>query len=234
MPEVSERPRPSAAHPRVKLIAIDGPAASGKSTVAKLVARELGLTFLDTGAMYRAVTWVALQQGVDPHDEAGCAAVARTIRLAFDAEGAIQIDGRPGEPAIRSEAVTNAVSPVSAHPAVRAAIVPQQREEAVRRGGLVAEGRDIGSVVFPDADFKFYVDASSAERARRRVKEIGRPERFDEIHAQIRARDHQDSTRKDSPLTIAPGAIVIQTDSLDANAVAERMLSAMRGTSARR
>lgn len=234
MPEVSERPRPSAARPRVRLIAIDGPAASGKSTVAKIVARALGLTFLDTGAMYRAVTLATLERGVDPHDEAGCAAVARSIHLAFDAEGRILVDGRPGEPAIRSQKVTDAVSPVSAHPAVRAAIVPLQRAEAERRGGLVAEGRDIGSVVFPDADFKFYVDATSEERARRRVKEIGAPERFDEIHAAIVKRDHLDSTRKDSPLTVAPGAVVIQTDGLDAEAVAERMLAAMRGTTARR
>jgi cytidylate kinase len=230
---------PDSKHPetqpkRVRIIAIDGPAAAGKSTVAKLVAQELGLSFLDTGAMYRAVTLVSLQRGIDPHDAEGCAAVARAIRLSFDARGAILIDGRPGEPAIRSEEVTRAVSPVSAHPAVRAAVVPLQRLEAERRGGLVAEGRDIGSVVFPDADFKFYLDASSAERARRRVHELGTPERFDEIHEAIRRRDHQDSTRKDSPLTVARDAIVIQTDGLDAQLVAERMLQAMRGTSAHR
>lgn len=218
----------------MRIIAIDGPAAAGKSTVAKTVAKELGLTFLDTGAMYRAVTLVVLQRGLDFHDEEACAKVARSIRLTFDARGAIQIDGRPGEPAIRAEEVTRAVSPVSAHPLVRAAVVPLQRLEAERRGGLVAEGRDIGSVVFPDADFKFYLDATSEERARRRVLELGAPERFDEIHEAIRLRDHLDSTRKDSPLTIAKDAIVIRTDGLDAAHVAERMLKAMRGTSARR
>jgi cytidylate kinase len=231
---VPDEQRPKTVHQRLRIIAIDGPAAAGKSTVAKLVAAELGLTFLDTGAMYRAVTLAALQRGIDPHDEEGCATVARTMRLSFDARGAILIDGRPGEPAIRSEEVTVAVSPVSAHPAVRAAVVPLQRLEAERRGGLVAEGRDIGSVVFPAADFKFYLDASSAERAARRVKELEAPERFEEIHEAIRRRDHQDSTRKDSPLTVARGAIVIPTDGLDAKAVAERMLHAMRGTSAHR
>jgi cytidylate kinase len=231
---VSEPARPQTVPKNVRIIAIDGPAASGKSTVAKIVARELGLTFLDTGAMYRAVTLAALRRGVDPHDAEGCAAVARAIRLSFDARGAILIDGQPGEPAIRGEEVTRAVSPVSAHPAVRAAVVPLQRIEAERRGGLVAEGRDIGSVVFPDADFKFYVDASSEERARRRVLELKTPERFDEVHQSIRLRDHLDSTRKDSPLTVARGAIVIKTDGLDAGTVAARMLEAVRGTSARR
>ncbi len=219
---------------RVRIIAIDGPAAAGKSTVAKIVAEEVGLTFLDTGAMYRAVTLLALERGIDPLDEEACAKVARALRLTFDSRGAIQIDGRAGEPAIRSDAVTRAVSPVSAHSAVRAAVVPMQRIEAEKRGGIVAEGRDIGSVVFPDADFKFYLDASSEERARRRVLEIGTPERFDEIHAAIRHRDHLDSTRKDSPLTVAKDALVIRTDGLDAAKVAERMLAAMRGTSARR
>ena len=184
-------------------IAIDGPAAAGKSTVARQVARELGLTFLDTGAMYRAVTLVALERGIDPHDEEGCARVARSIRMTFDADERIYIDGRPGEPAIRADAVTVAVSPVSAHPAVRAAVVPLQRIEARKRGGIVAEGRDIGSVVFPDADFKFYLDASSEERARRRTEEIGEPWRFDEILASIRRRDHlirRASTRRSCAL----------------------------------
>lgn len=227
-----DQKRPNTMPKSVKIIAIDGPAASGKSTVAKIVADELGLTFLDTGAMYRAVTLAALQRGIDPHDETGCAGVASALRLTFDAHGAILIDGRPGGPAIRSEAVTRAVSPVSAHPLVRAAVVPLQRLEAERRGGLVAEGRDIGSVVFPEADFKFYLDASSEERARRRVEEIGAPERFHEIHEAIRLRDHMDSTRKDSPLTVARGAILIHTDGLDALLVAARMLAAMRGNSA--
>ncbi|MBL8858278.1 MAG: (d)CMP kinase [Planctomycetes bacterium] len=219
---------PSAASGPLRLIAIDGPAAAGKSTVARLVAQALGLTFLDTGAMYRAVTWMALERGVDPHDADGCARIARAIKLTFDSTGAIRVDGRPGEPAIRSQAVTDAVSPVSAHPGVRAAIVPLQRIEAEKRGGIVAEGRDIGSVVFPGAGFKFYLDASSAERARRRVNELDQPELYAETLQKIQRRDHDDSTRKDSPLKIADGAIVIQTDGMDARAVAEIMLTRIR------
>jgi cytidylate kinase len=214
------------------IIAIDGPAAAGKSTVAKLVARELGLTFLDTGAMYRAVTLAVLEQGVDTHDEAGCARVARSLRIGFGADEALLVDGRPAEPAIRSEAVTRSVSVVSAHPAVRAAVVPLQRDEAERRGGIVAEGRDIGSVVFPDAEFKFYLDASSEERARRRAAEANTPERYGEILASIRTRDRLDTTRKDSPLVKARGSIVIATDALDAAGVAREMLARIRGRSA--
>jgi len=216
------------------IIAIDGPAAAGKSTVAKLVARELSLTFLDTGAMYRAVTMVALHRGIAVDDEEGCARVARSIRLEFDAEGRIWIDGRLGEPTIRGDDVTRAVSPVSALSAVRAAIVPLQRIEAERRGGIVAEGRDIGSVVFPRADFKFYLDASAEVRARRRVNEMGEPERYHEILEKIRARDHADMTRKDSPLTKDPGAVVVDTDALDARGVAAAMLQRIRGRSASR
>ncbi len=213
------------------IIAIDGPAAAGKSTVAKILARELGLTFLDTGAMYRAVTLAVLERGVDPHDEVGCARVARSIRIEFDDE-ALLVDGRSAEPAIRSDPVTQSVSQVSAHPSVRAAVVPLQRSEAERRGGIVAEGRDIGSVVFPHAEFKFYLDASSEERARRRAAEANAPERYAEILASIRTRDRLDTTRKDSPLVKADGAIVIATDALDAAGVAREMLARIRGRSA--
>jgi cytidylate kinase len=214
------------------IIAIDGPAAAGKSTVAKIVARELGLTFLDTGAMYRAVTLVVLEQGVDPHDEAGCARVARSARISFDAQHGLRIDSRAAEPAIRGEAVTQSVSVVSAHPQVRAAVVPLQQREAERRGGIVAEGRDIGSVVFPAAEYKFYLDAASEERARRRAEGLNAPEKYNEILASIRMRDRLDTTRKDSPLVRAEGAIVIQTDALDAAGVAREMLTRIRGRSA--
>jgi len=216
--------------PRARLeICIDGPAAAGKSTVAKQVASALGLTFLDTGAMYRAVTLAVIERGVDPHDGAACARVARATTLTFDAAGAILIDGRAGEPAIRSREVTDLVSHVSAHPAVRAAVVPLQRTESERRGGIVAEGRDIGSVVFPEAEFKFYLDASAEERARRRVRELGTPAEYEATLARLRERDHLDSTRADSPLMVADGAIVIPTDGLDARAVADLMLQRIRG-----
>jgi len=210
------------------ILAIDGPAGAGKSTVAKELARHLGLTFLDTGAMYRAVTWAVLERGVDPHDESGCAAVARSIRLDFDAEGRIRIDGRAGEPGIRSEAVTGAVSHVSAHPAVRRVIVPMQREEARRRGGVVAEGRDVGSVVFPAADFKFYLDASPEVRAERRAKEVGRPDLYGEFLLAMRERDRLDMTRADSPLVRAEDAILVEADHLDAAGVVKVMLGRVK------
>jgi CMP/dCMP kinase len=214
------------------IIAIDGPAAAGKSTVAKTVARELQLAFLDTGAMYRAVTLAVLEAGVDPLDERGCARIAASARLTFDEDERVLLDGRPAEPEIRSATVTQAVSFVSAHPSGRAAVVPLQRREAERRGGIVAEGRDVGSVVFPLADFKFYLDASSEVRARRRADEIGAPERYGEILASIRTRDRLDTTRKDSPLVKAPGAIVIDTDGMDPAEVAREMLARIRGRTA--
>jgi cytidylate kinase len=211
------------------ILAIDGPAGAGKSTVAQELARELGLSFLDTGAMYRAVTWMVLDRGVDPHDEAACAAVARSIRIDFDPlTGRVRADGRADEAAIRSRTVTGAVSHVSAHPAVRRVIVPMQREEARRRGGVVAEGRDVGSVVFPDADFKFYLDASAEVRAERRAKELGKPEEYGEILLAIRERDRLDMTRADSPLVRADDAIVVESDELDAAGVVKVMLGRVR------
>ncbi len=210
------------------IIAIDGPAGSGKSTVAQALARELGLSFLDSGAMYRAVTLAVIEHDVDPMDGERCAKIARSLKLEFDAQGRIRVDGKPGEPAIRGETVTKAVSAVSAHSAVRAAIVPQQRAEAVRRGGIVAEGRDMGSVVFPEADFKFFLTASAEERARRRAGELGQAERVGEILADIQLRDHLDSSRKDSPLVCASDALKIDTDKLDAAGVVRALLERVR------
>lgn len=211
------------------IIAIDGPAGSGKSTVARELARELGLTFLDTGAMYRAVTLSVLEHDIDPMDGERCAKIARALKLEFDAQGRIRIDGKPGEPAIRGETVTKAVSAVSAHSAVRSAIVPQQRAEAERRGGIVAEGRDMGSVVFPGADFKFFLTASPEVRARRRCKELGIEERYAEILADIQLRDHLDSSRKDSPLLLADDALLVDTNALDAAGVVSELLARVRG-----
>lgn len=210
------------------IIAIDGPAGSGKSTVARRLAAELGLTFLDTGAMYRAVTLAALERDVEPIDAEGCARLARALTLTFDAQGRVELDGRLAEPAIRGDEVTRWVSAVSAHSGVRAAIVPQQREEARRRGGVVAEGRDIGTVVFPAADVKFYVDASPEERARRRALERHEPERQAEFLADIQRRDHHDSARADSPLRRAPDAHLILTDGIGIDEVLRRMLEVIR------
>jgi cytidylate kinase len=211
------------------IIAIDGPAAAGKSTVARAVANELGLAVLDTGAMYRAVTWAVLRRKIDPRDAAACGAVARGLRLAFGRDGKLTLDGAPAEPRIRDREVTLHVSQVSAHPEVRAAIVPLQRAEAARRGGIVAEGRDIGSVVFPDAEFKFYLAASAEVRARRRAEEEHALDRLPEILADMRRRDRSDSTRADSPLMRARDALLVDTDGVDASGVVATILAHVRG-----
>ncbi len=210
------------------IIAIDGPAAAGKSTIARRLASALDLAFLDTGAMYRAVTWAALERDVPTADAEGCARLAQELDLDFDPEGRILIDGRPGEPGIRSSAVDDAVSQVSAHPAVRRAVVPKQREVAERRG-VVAEGRDIGTVVFPGADHKFFLVASAEERARRRAAQIGRPEEQATIEAALRRRDELDSTRADSPLVRADDAVLVETDGLGVDQVVEALLAHVRG-----
>ena len=209
------------------IIAIDGPAASGKSTAARSLAKELGLTFLDTGAMYRAVTLEVQRQGVDPCDVDACSEVAAGIELGFDDAGRVLIAGEPGEPAIRGQIVTGMVSFVAAHAGVRRAIVPKQREIAAR-SGVVAEGRDTTTVVFPNADHKFFLLASAAERARRRALEEGHPERAAEIEIDIERRDRLDSEREDSPLLQAKDAVVIDTDGSSPDEVLATMLRAVR------
>lgn len=209
-------------------IAIDGPAGAGKSTVARGVARLLGWTFLDTGAMYRAVTLEALRRGVDPSSEEGCCRVASSLELAFDSSGRILIDGVPGEPAIRTDEVTKAVSAVSAHPTVRRVIVAEQRALAAAcppRGGLVAEGRDTTTVVFPDATHKFFLIATASERAHRRARELNQVHRVDEIQADIERRDLLDTTRTDSPLLEARDAVRIETDGLSPDEVIARIMA---------
>jgi len=213
-------------------IAIDGPAAAGKSTAARRVARALGWRFLDTGAMYRAVTLEVLRRGVDPSSEEACGRVAESVDLAFDGRERILIDGVPGEPGIRSEEVTRAVSTVSAHPAVRSAVVREQRAAAAQLPpgkGIVAEGRDTTTVVFPDAAHKFFLIATPTERARRRALELDQLDRVDEILADIERRDRLDTTRPDSPLVEAPDAVRIETDGLDVDGVVERILAHVRG-----
>ena len=210
------------------IIALDGPAGAGKSTVAAAVARALGFAFLDTGAMYRAVTLVVLERGIAPEDATACAAVARALALGFDAQGRIHIDGRPGEPAIRGPAVTGAVSIVSAHGGVREAVVAEQRQLAAGSAGVVAEGRDTTTVVFPRADHKFYLHASARERARRRALQEHSPEREQEIQAEIERRDRLDSSRPHSPLVQAADALRIDTDGLPVEQVVERILARVR------
>jgi len=211
------------------IIALDGPAGSGKSTVATRLAAELGLAFLDTGAMYRAVALSVLARNIRPADAEACAEVARGLHLDFEDEGRIRIDGVPGEPAIRSREVTACVSEVAAHAGVRAAVVARQRALAQRARGVVAEGRDTTTVVFPDADHKFFLNATSHERARRRALQEGRPGEAAEIERQIAERDRRDSTRAVSPLRQAADAIVVDTDGLTVEEVVARLLGAVRG-----
>jgi cytidylate kinase len=193
----------------MRVIAIDGPAGAGKSTVSRAVAARLDLPYLDTGAMYRAVTLAVLRRQIDPDDDDAVAAVARGMALHIDDHGVI-VDGVDGTAAIRGPQVTALVSKVAANPGVRADLVQRQRAWAAEAGGGVIEGRDIGSVVFPDAELKVYLTASPRERARRRAVEAGGD--IDEIEAAITARDHFDSTRDDSPLTEARGSAYVDTD----------------------
>lgn len=192
------------------VIAIDGPAGAGKSSIAAAVAARLGIARLDTGSMYRAVTWAAGRRGVSLDDEAALASLAEELDLAFTADG-IAIDGTLREREIRDPAVTEAVSKVSRHPAVRRALVARQKELA-HAGPAVIEGRDIGSVVAPWAPVKIFLTASAAERARRRAGDLvraGHDVPLDRLQADIEARDRRDS--ETTPLVPADGAVVIDS-----------------------
>jgi cytidylate kinase len=206
----------------VLIIAIDGPAGAGKSTVGRALAKQLGLEYLDTGAMYRAVAHAALRRGIPVTDEAQVADLARRLDLTVGEAGVI-IDGEDATIAIRSREVTEAVSAVAANTPVREELRARQRRWAEERGGGVIEGRDIGSVVFPDATLKLYITASPRTRAERRVGEIGGD--LDEVEASISERDRRDMTRVDGPLRPADGASVVDTTGLTVDEVVERVLN---------
>lgn len=210
------------------IIAIDGPAGAGKSTIARKVGQELGLFFLDTGAMYRCVALEVLRRRVDPEDLQAVAAVAASLELHFDSSGEITIDGECVAEEIRSDAVEGIVSVVAANSLVRRAIVPKQKLIAQERGGVVAEGRDMTTVVFADAEHRFYLDASAAERARRRAAQRGTPELAPQIQASLEVRDSIDSGRADSPLHLAEGVCHINTDPLSAEEVISVILGSVR------
>jgi cytidylate kinase len=212
---------------------IDGPAGAGKSTVSRGLAQALGFLFLDTGAMYRAVALKVLEAGADPTVEEACRSVADRHRLSFDAAGKILIDGAPGEPDVRSKRVEEIVSVVSAHPRVRESIVARQRAIARAAHGVVAEGRDTTTVVFPDATHKFFLNASAAERARRKALEIGKPEEQRSIESDLARRDTIDSTRAHSPLVRAPDARVVETDGKTPQRVIADLLAIVRAGSGR-
>jgi len=204
----------------VRVIAIDGPAGAGKSTVARALAARLGLEYLDTGAMYRAVTLAALRRGIDTADTERVARLARGLTLDVGEHGVL-VDGVDATAEIRSREVTTAVSAVAANSAVRTELVRRQREWANARGGGVLEGRDIGSVVFPDAELKLYLTASPRVRAERRVAEAGGD--VDEIEAAIARRDSSDESRAHGPLVEAAGAVVVDTTGLSIDEVLDRI-----------
>lgn len=212
------------------LIAIDGPAGSGKSSVARAVAEKLGFANLNTGAAYRAVALLALREGVDLDDGASLAEVSR--RVSLDERGAL-VDGvLVRESALlRTPEVSAAASTVSARPEVRAVLLEVQREaarEASTQRGAVVEGRDIGTVVLPDAELKIFLSAAPEERARRRAHQTGREEELDRIREAMRKRDRQDSERETSPLKPAPDAVTLDTTSLDLDGVVSRVLELAR------
>jgi cytidylate kinase len=196
------------------VIAIDGPAGSGKSTVARGVADRLALPYLDTGAMYRSVAFAALRRAIDPADEAAVAQLASDVTI--DVGDRVIVDGEDATEAIRGPAVTASVSTVAANPEVRAEMRRRQRAWAEAHGGGVIEGRDIGSVVFPDARLKVYLTADESERARRRFAEVTTSPGadgtdIDAVAADLARRDHADTSRTAAPLAVADGAIVIDT-----------------------
>jgi cytidylate kinase len=190
------------------VVAIDGPAGAGKSTVAKALATALKLKYLDTGAMFRAVTSLVLSSGLDTHDEIAVGSIAQSMNLVME-HGTVVANGSDVTADIRSMAVTNAVSTVAANSLVRANMRDRQREWSDLNNGGVIEGRDIGTVVFPDAVLKVYLTASPRVRAERRVAEAGG--NIDEIERSIAERDLKDSTRADSPLQESADSVVVDT-----------------------
>ena len=206
------------------VVAIDGPAGAGKSTVGRAVAERLGLQYLDTGAMYRAVTFAALRRGIDPTEEADVAALAGTVQMAID-DSSVVVDGVDATVEIRGREVTAAVSAVASNGQVRSELVRRQREWVDEHTGGVVEGRDIGSVVFPDATLKLFVTASPRVRAERRVAEIGGD--VAEVEASIIERDRKDSTRSESPLTETDDAVVVDTTAMSIEDVVDHILGLM-------
>ena len=195
------------------VIAIDGPAGSGKSTLSRALGARLGIDRLDTGAMYRSVAWAALDRGVAPEDAGAVAALAGAIVITVERE--VTVDGIDVTEAIRTPEVNRAVSVVAANPEVRAIMVARQRAWVAEHGGGVVEGRDIGSVVLPDADVKIYLTASEEERARRRSEEGA---------SSVARRDRLDSTRAASPLGVAEGALIIDTTARSVDDIVEEVV----------
>jgi cytidylate kinase len=206
------------------VIAIDGPAGAGKSTVAKGVAKSLGFTYLDSGAMYRAVALAALERGIDLDDGERLGELAWRLDVDF-AGGTIRLDGKPVEGRIRSPEVTIAASRVSVYPQVRQAMVKRQRE-LIASGNYVAEGRDIGTVVSPDSPLKIFLTASEEERARRRAGETAQP--VDDVRVALGDRDRRDRGREHGALRAAGDAVSLDTTDLSVDEVIERIVAQAR------
>ena len=204
------------------IVTVDGPGGTGKSTVSRAVAEKAGLPHLDTGAFYRAATLAVLEAGADPSSTVEVTPIVAGLHLSQE-DGRMYMDGRDVSEQIRSEDVTAAVSAVSAHPEVRAILVGEQRSWVEEHGGrAVVEGRDIGSVVFPDAEVKIFLDASAEVRAARRARQTG--ESLDEVLDDLNRRDRLDSTRATSPMTVPDGAVVVDTSDLGFEEVVDRLL----------
>jgi CMP/dCMP kinase len=216
------------------VVAVDGPAGTGKSSVSMGLARALQARYLDTGAMYRIVTLAVLRAGIDPADQAAVGAAAATVKLSvgFDPdEDHCYLDGEDVSSEIRGDAVTRAVSAVSSVPAVRARLVDLQRALAQGLGSVVVEGRDIGAVVLPDADVKIFLTASAETRARRRNDQnvaAGLPDDYEGVLVDVRRRDHLDSTRAVSPLRAASDAVVVDTSEMTESEVIAHLLGLVR------
>jgi cytidylate kinase len=211
------------------VIAIDGPSGAGKGTISRTIAARLGYRHVDTGAMYRAVAWKALHDRMPVNEESAVAALAERSTIVVEG-GAVSIDGHDVTTAIRTPEIDTAAAAVARLPAVRAALVARQRAVG-REGGVVMEGRDIGTVVFPNADVKIYLDASAEERARRRANDpahTGSQSGQAAVAAAIQARDASDTTRAASPLTLAADAVRIDTTGMPIDEVVEQVLELVK------
>ena len=225
--------KPGGAPARIApVIAIDGPSGAGKGSVSRAVAGALGCRYVDTGAMYRAIAWLASRRQIAPDDEAAVRRLAEQVELAMDA-GKVTVAGHDVTHRIRNAEIDAAAARVARMPSVRAALVRRQRTYAAA-GGLVMEGRDIGTTVFPDADVKIYLDAAPEERAARRAADpahgLGRSASpLSAVASALEARDHSDRTRDSSPLVMAPDAVRVDTTGLRLETVIERVLAIVRG-----
>ena len=213
------------------VIAIDGPSGAGKGSVSRAIARALGCRYVDTGAMYRAVTWLAIQEGLSLDDEAALSALAGRAQLTLE-ETTVTVEGHDVTSAIRTREIDAAAARVARMPAVRAVLVARQRAYAAD-GRIVMEGRDIGTTVFPEADVKLYLDASPGERAARRASDPARESGISDVSlsdvaSALEARDRSDRTRQISPLAMADDAVLVDTTGVPLEGVVERVLAIVR------